>query len=138
MLLRNVTQVPSLSYYLFYLSVAVDNGYTYTGTRQGVTLNLSSGEILFFSSVGRLNFLYAYRPSALVDESASAVITPGPMPNNRDTPIDNNTFHVARAYAHEGALRKTAKQLGITLEGKMHEWLFSGEWDPHVRPIQDG
>ena len=43
------------------------------------------------------------------------------MPNNRDTLIDINNFHVAHAHAHEGALRKTAKQLGVTLEGKMQE-----------------
>ena len=56
-----------------------------------------------------------------MDESVNAAISPGPMPNNRDTPVDINNFHVAHAHAHEGALRKTAKQLGVTLEGKMHE-----------------
>ena len=120
-LLQNVAHVPSLSYHLFSLRAAADNGHTYTGTRKGVTLHLSSGETLFFPSVGRLNFLYSYRSGALVDESASAVFAPGFMPNNRDIPIDMNNFHVAHAHAHEGALRKTAKQLGITLEGKMHE-----------------
>ena len=46
---------------------------------------------------------------------------PGLSPSNRDTPVDINDFHVAHAHAHEGALRKTAKQMGVTLEGKLHE-----------------
>ena len=75
----------------------------------------------FCPSVGRLSFLYAYRPNALVDETTSATIAPGPMPNNRDTPTDINDFHVAHAHAHEGALRKNAKQMGVTFIGKIHE-----------------
>ena len=47
-LLRNVAHVPSLSYHLFSLRAAADNGHTYTGTRKGVTLNISFGETLFF------------------------------------------------------------------------------------------
>ena len=30
-------------------------------------------------------------------------------------------FHVAHAHAHEGALRKTAKKMGVPLEGKLLE-----------------
>ena len=77
-----------------------------------------------FPSVGRLNSLYAYRPGMLVDETANATIAPGPGParRNRDTPLDINDFHVAHAHAHEGAQRKAAKQLGVTLEGKLHEF----------------
>ena len=44
-----------------------------------------------------------------------------PTTNNRDTPNDINYFHVAHARAHEGALRKTAKQMGVTLVAKMKE-----------------
>ena len=62
-----------------------------------------------------------YRPNALVDETANATIAPGPIPQNHDTPTDINGFHVAHAHTHEGALRRTAKQMGITLVGKMHE-----------------
>ena len=57
----------------------------------------------------------------LVGETANATIAPGLSPSNRDSPVDINDFHVARAHAHEGALRKTAKQMGVTLEGKLHE-----------------
>ena len=83
---------------------------------------LSAGDTLFFPSVGRLNFLSAYRPGMLFDETANANIVPGLSPSNRDTPVDINDFHVAHAHAHEGALRKTAKQMGVTLVGKLHEY----------------
>ena len=121
LLLRDIAHVPCLSYNLFSLRVAADKGHKYTGTSDGVMVDFITGERLFFPSVGRINFLYAYRPNALVDETANATITPGPMPKNHDTPTDINDVHVAHAHAREGALRKTAKQMGITLVGKMHE-----------------
>ena len=82
---------------------------------------LSTGDTLFFPSVGRLNLLYAYRPGMLVDENTNGTIAPGLTPSNRDTPVDINDFHVAHAHAHEEALRKTAKQMGVTLEEKLNE-----------------
>ena len=121
MLLRNVAHVPRLNYHLLSLRAVADNDHTYTGTREGVTVLLSTGDTLFFPSVGRLNFLYAYRPGMLVDETANAAIAPGLTPSNRDTPVDINDFHVTHDHAQEGALRKTAKQMGVTLEGKVHE-----------------
>ena len=110
LLLCNVAHVPSLSYHLLSLRVAADNGYTYTGKKNGVIVKFKTGKTLFFPSVGRLNVLYAYRPGVLNDENTNAVIAPGPEPSNRGTPI-----------AHEGALRKTAKQMGVTLKGELHE-----------------
>ncbi|CAM9345652.1 unnamed protein product [Ascophyllum nodosum] len=83
LLLCNVPNVPSLSYHLLSLRVAADNGHTYAGKINGVTVEFKTGETLFFPSVGRLNFLYAYRPVALNDENANAVIAPGPEPRNR-------------------------------------------------------
>ena len=121
LLLRNVAHVPRLNYHLLSLRAVADNGHTYTGTQDGVTVFFSTGDTLFFPSVGRLNFLYAYRPGMLVDETANATIAPGLTPSNLDTPVDINDFHVAHAHAHEGALRNTAKQMGVTLEGKLHE-----------------
>ena len=121
LLLRNVAHVPRLNYHLLSLRAVADNGHSYTGTQEGVTVFFSTGDTLFFPSVGRLNFLYAYRPGTLVDETANATIAPGLSPSNRDTPININDFHVAHAHAHEGALRKTAKQMGVTLGGKLHE-----------------
>ena len=118
LLLLDVVHVRCLSYHLFSLRVAADEGHTYTGRSDGVMVDFINGEKRFFPSVGRLSFLYAYRPNILVDETANATIAPGPMPNNRDTPTDMNDFHVAHTHGHEGALRKTAKQMGVTLVGK--------------------
>ena len=122
LLLCNAAHVPSLSYHLLSLIVAADNGHTYPGNKNGVTVKFETSETLFFPSVGRLNFLYAYRPGGLNDENnANAVIAPGPEPINRGTPVDINAFHAAHAHAHEGTLRKTAKQMGVTLKGELHE-----------------
>ena len=62
-----------------------------------------------------------YRPGALNGENINAVIAPGPEPSHRYTPVDIDAFHAADAHAHEGALRKTAKQIGVTLKGELHE-----------------
>ena len=52
-------------------------------------------------------------------------ITPGALndenPNDVIAPVDINAFHAAHAHAHEGALRKTAKQIGVTVKGGLHE-----------------
>ena len=122
MLLCNVAHVPSLSYHLFSLRVAIDNGHTYTGNKNSVTIKFKPGETLFFPSVGRLNVLYAYRPGALNDEITNAVNIPGPEPINWGTPVDINTFHATHAHAHEGALRKTAKQMGVARKEGQHEF----------------
>ena len=60
-------------------------------------------------------------PGALNDESPNDVIAPGPEPSNRGAPVDINAFHAAHAHAHEGALRKTAKQIGVTPKRELHE-----------------
>ena len=46
---------------------------------------------------------------------------PGSEPSNRGTSGDINAFHVAHAHVHEGALRKTARQMGATLKRELHE-----------------
>ena len=120
-LLRDIAHVPKLNYHLLPLRAVAYNGYTYTGTKEGVTVCFSTGDTLLFPSVGRLNFLYAYRPGLLFDETANATIAPGLSLSNRDTPVGINDFHLAHAHAHGGALRKTAKQMGVTLEGKLYE-----------------
>ena len=114
LLLRNVAHVPSLNYHLLSLRAIADKGHTYFGDQEGITVYFSSGETLFFPSVGRLNFLYAYRPGTSVDETATAVIAPTPTTSGIKT-ADINDFHVAHAHAHEGALKKTAKQMGVCL-----------------------
>ena len=60
-------------------------------------------------------------PGALNDENPNDVVAPGPEPSNRGAPVDINAFHAAHAHAHEGALRKMAKQIDVTLKRELHE-----------------
>ena len=71
LLLRNVEHVPKLNYHLLSLRAVADNGHTYTGTKEGVTVFFSTGDTLF------ITFLYAYRPGMLFDKTANATIAPG-------------------------------------------------------------
>ena len=121
LLLRNVAHVPKLYCHLLFLRAFADKNHTYTGNHEGVTVFFSTRDNLCFPSVGRLNILYASRPGMLVDKTANATIASGRTPRNRDTPVDINDFHVAHAHAQEGVLRKTAKQIGVTLKGKLHD-----------------
>ena len=83
--------------YLLSLRVIADSGHTYTGNQEGVTMFFTTAETLFPPSVGRLNFLYAYRPGMLFDETANAIIAPRPTPTNRNTIVNIHDFHVAHA-----------------------------------------
>lgn len=69
----------------------------------------STSETLFFPPVQRIKSLYAYRPDMFVDETANAAIAPGPTPSEGEMhTFIIKDFHVAIAYAHEGALLETA------------------------------
>ena len=114
--------VPSLSYRLFSLKIAADDGRTYTGKPDGVTEKFRTGETLFLRSEERLNFLYVCRPSVLFDDRPNnAVNAPGPEPNNRGTRVDMNAFQAVSSYAYEGDLHKMAKKMDVTLNVKLHE-----------------
>lgn len=121
LLLCGVVHAPRLGYHLLSLRVAAYNGHQYRATEESIMVKFTTGGKLFFPSAGRLNFLYAYGPNALVDEIANATITPGPMPTNQADPIDINDFYVAHTHPGEGALRKTAKQIGFIFVGKLHD-----------------
>ena len=103
LLLIGITHIPTLSYHLLSLRVVADNGDNYTGNQDGVSVFFKTGETLFSPSFGRPNFLYDYSPGMLVDETANAVIAPGPTPSNHGTHTNINVSHVAHAHAHEGA-----------------------------------
>lgn len=67
------------------------------------TKNFIIREKIFFPPIERLNFLWAYCPNTLVDETANATIAPGPMSSNHVTPVDINDIYVTCAHAHQGA-----------------------------------
>ena len=46
LLLRNVAHVPSLSHHPLPMRIAADDGHTYTGKKNGVTVKIKSGETL--------------------------------------------------------------------------------------------
>ena len=86
-------------------------------------VDVITGKKLFFPVIRETRFFYAYRPNDLVVETVNAT-----------------DFHVTLAYAQEGALRKTAKQIGVPLVGKMHEFIgyFFDEGYHNISSIQDG
>ena len=56
-----------------------------------------------------------------VDEKHIAKFAPEPKPNNRGTLVSMNNSHATHAHSHEGTLRKTTEQIGVTFEGELHE-----------------
>ena len=120
--MNDVAHVPQLSYNLISLPSMAQKCHTYTGDKDGVTLELKGGKTVFFPLVGKLCRQYGYRPKAannMVD-TACAVIAPGKAkaPN---PPTDINILHCTFGHAHEGLLKKTATQQGIAYSGELHE-----------------
>ena len=120
--MNDVAHVPQLSYNLISLPSMAQKGHTYTGDKNGVTLELKGGKTVFFPLVGKLCRQYGYRPKAannMVD-SACAVIAPGNV-KTPNPPPDINILHCTFGHAHEGLLKKTATQQGIAYSGELHE-----------------
>ena len=88
------------------------------------------GRELIFEKDGRNDVMTATRilphansstpPQSDPHESARAVLAPSKMSVNNNQ-VDINLFHQSHGHLHEGLLRATAKQLGVTLVGKLHE-----------------
>ena len=108
--LMNVAHVPGLSHHLLSLRRIADAGNKCIGTRQGIRW-----DELFAPSCGQLNGIFGYRTGRFSEENAHAVIAPGA----RATPLaaDINEFHCSHGHMHEDLLRKTAKQIGVKLQG---------------------
>ena len=118
--MNDVAHVPQLSYNLISLPSMAQKGHTYTGDKDGVTLELKGGKTVFFPLVGKLCRLYGYRPKAannMVD-TACAVIAPGKT-KTPTTPTDINIPHCTFGDTHEVLLKK--EQQGVNPSGELHE-----------------
>ena len=117
--LMNVAHVPGLSRHLLSLRRIADAGNKYIGTREGIRIVFAkSGDELFASSCGQLNGLFGYRTDGSSEENVHAMVTPGA----RSTPsivADINDFHCSHGHIHDDLLRKTAKQIGVKLQGQL-------------------
>ena len=118
--MNDVAHVPQLSYNLISLPSTAQKGHTYTGDKDGVTLELKGGKTVFLPLVGKLCRQYGYRPKAannMVD-TACAVIAPGKT-KTPTTPTDINIPHCTFGDTHEVLLKK--EQQGVNPSGEFHE-----------------
>ena len=115
--LMNVAPVPGLSHHLLSLRHIADAGKKYLGTREGIRIVFAkSGEELFAPSCGQLYGIFVYRTDRSSEENVHAVTAPGARPT--PSAADVNEFHCFYGHMHEDLLRKTAKQIGVKLQGQ--------------------
>ena len=114
-----VAHVPGLSHHLLSLRRTANAGNKYIGTREGIQIVFAkSGDELFAPSCGQLNGIFGYRTDRSSEENVHAVIAPGTRPTPSAT-ADINEFHCSHGHMHEDLLRKTAKQIGVKLQGQL-------------------
>ena len=114
--MNDVAHVPQLSYNLISLPSMAQKGHTYTGDKDGVTLELKGGKTVFSPLVGKLCRQYGYRPKAannMVD-TACTTIAPGKT-KTPTTPTDINILHCKFGDTHEVLLKK--EQQGVNPSG---------------------
>ena len=113
----NVAHVPGLSHHLLSLRRIADAGNKYIGTREGIRIVFAeSGDELIAPSCGQLNGLFGYRTDRSSEENVHAMIVPGVRPTP-STAADTNEFHCSHGHMPVNLLRKTAKQIGVKLQG---------------------
>ena len=139
--MNDVAHVPQLSYNLISLPSMAQKGHTYTGDKNGVTLELKGGKNVFFPLVGKLCRQYGYRPKAennMVD-TACTTIAPGKT-KTPTTPTDINILHCTFGDTHEVLLKK--EQQGVNPSGELHECrgcsMAKGPRKPIARSTQTG
>ena len=116
--LTNVANVPGLSHHLLSLRRIADAGNKYIGNREGIRIVFAkSGDEIFAPSCGQLNGLFGYRTDGSSEENVHAVIAPGARPT--PSAADINEFYCSHGHTYEDLLRKTAKQIGVTLQGQL-------------------
>ena len=118
--MNDVAHVPQLSYNIISLPSMAQKGHTYTGDKDGVTLELKGGKTVCFPLVGKLCRQYGYRPKTannMVD-TACTTIAPGKT-KTPTTPTDINILHCTFGDTHEVLLKK--EQQGVNPSGELHE-----------------
>lgn len=109
--------VPRLSYHVFPLKAAKQNGFDFIGRASGVVM-LLDGRL---RAPVRVNTYPTDGYRSVPDEprlfAGSAVIALGHTPS---TPVDNNMFHCCYIHVSNRLLETTEKQTGVTLEGDFH------------------
>ena len=117
--LMNVAHVPGLSHHRLTLRRIADAGNKYTGTLKGIRIVFAKyGDEIFAPSRGQLNGLFGFRTDRSSEENVHAVIAPGAR-STPSTAADINEFHCSHSHMHEDLLRKTAKQIGVKLQGQL-------------------
>ena len=102
---------PTAELQLHLVSIFATQRLTYTGDKDGVTLNLKGGETVHFPLIGKLCRQYGYRPEAKgrVVDTSCAVIAPGKAKAHA-TPTDINTSRCTYGHTHEVLPKKTVEQ----------------------------
>ena len=119
MTLIDVAHVPGLSHHLLSLRRIADGGNKHIGTREGIRIFFeASGDELFAPLHGQLSCIFGYRNDTHSEEETHAVITPEAKPTP-STAADINDFRYSHDHMHEDLLRKTAKQIGVKLQGQL-------------------
>ena len=117
--LMDVAHVPGLFHHLLSLRRVADGGNKCIGTREGIRIVfVKSCDELFAPSYGQLNGLFGYCTITPSKESAHAVTVSGAT-TTPPTTADINDFHFSYDHIHEDLLRKTAKQIGVKLQGQL-------------------
>ena len=134
--LMNVAHVPGFSHHLLSLRRIADAGNEYIGTREGIRIVFAkSGDGLFASSCVQLNGVFGYRTDRSSEENVHAVIAPGARPTP-STAADINEFHCSHGHMHEDLLCKTAKQIGVKLQGQLVPCQLCSEAKEIRKPVK--
>lgn len=109
--LAKVRYVPDLRYNRFSLKALAERGHTYSVNATGVSL--MGGKLTSPAPRESVNSISAYRKPP--DADANAVIAAGQDARS----VNINLFQCAYGHVHEVFLRKTARTLGVFLEGDL-------------------
>lgn len=111
--LDNVKYIPGLAYNLFSLTAAMDRGAQLHN--KGKVLCLTKGSLkLFFDEEikTRSGFILGIKMESLVNDVASAGLQEG-------TKVKASTLHGMLGHCNDSYMRKTAKDMGIEITGKL-------------------